>query len=88
MDTKIIAAIENGNLIEAQGLLTNSLYTRAGAFLEEKKKQVVAKTWGKNRAKQNLTESDSKSIFNAARRKAVREKMLKLRNVKEKEAVK
>lgn len=76
---KVIQNIENGNLVEAHKLIENALYQKAGAFLREKKKQVVAKTWGS----QEISEAaDSKSIFKASQRKAFRDKMKKLASVK------
>ncbi len=81
MDTQIIKAIEEGKSLKANELLEKVLYTKADGILKEKKKQLVAKTWGKSRPS-NLTESDSKGILNASKRKAFREKMLQLKKVK------
>lgn len=76
-DTRIIKAIETKDHIGAHELVKKSLYGRLGTVLEEKRKEVAHKTW----PSVNLTE-DAKSNFNASRRQALREKMLKLKAAK------
>jgi hypothetical protein len=79
--TNFIQAIENKSLLQAHELLEKTLYRKAGVFLEEKRKQVSAKMW----PSKNLTESDEKTIFKAARRKSLKDKMKQLKIKKDKE---
>jgi hypothetical protein len=75
----IIEAIENKQFLMAHEVIEKSLYRRAGVIIEEKKKQVSAKSFpGKH-----LTGSDEKTIFNASRRQAFKEKIKKLGKKKE-----
>lgn len=67
----IVEALENKNLVEAHELLEKSLYHKVGVILEEKKKQVVAKTF----TDKHLSEEDEATIFKASRRKAFKEQM-------------
>jgi hypothetical protein len=76
---KAIEAIESGNLIEAHSMIEKSLNNKAGAALQEKKKSLAVKTWGKSR--ESVISEDSKSIQSASRRKAFREKMQKIKKV-------
>jgi len=66
----VIDAIENKKLLLAHELLEKDLYTRAGLILEEKKKQVAAKTWPNK-------EPDEKALLKANKRKALKEKLKK-----------
>ena len=45
VNTNIITSIENKDFIGAHDLIEKNLYHKAGVILEEKKKEVVAKTW-------------------------------------------
>jgi hypothetical protein len=78
MDNKIIASIESGKLVEVQELLGAAITEKVNFILEEKKKEVVAKTWNT----QTLKEADEKSLFKAAKRKSFQAKMKSLKKVK------
>jgi hypothetical protein len=80
--TDIITAIENKDYLRSTELLERSLYQKAGVILEEKKKQVVAKTW---KAIDTLPGSDEKAKLNASRRKAFKDKMKHLKHGENKE---
>jgi hypothetical protein len=69
----IIEAIEKKQSLYATELLEKSLYNKAGILLEEKKKQVAAKTW----PARNITKSDDKAKSKADRRKMLKEKLKK-----------
>ena len=71
----IVEYIENQNHLKAHELLEQALYTRAGVLLEEKKKQVAAKSFP-------IKEADEKEIFKADKRKALKDKIKKLKAVK------
>lgn len=73
----IIKSIEEKNLIQAHNLLEKTLDNKAGALLNEKRKQVAAKYWPAN-----ITEAVEKTKAKAERRKEFKEKL------KEKEKVK
>ena len=76
--TLIIEALENKQFLKAHELIEKTLYSKAGLILEEKKKQVAAKSFpGKK-----LEGKDEKTIFNASRRQALKEKMNKLKQKK------
>jgi hypothetical protein len=78
--THIIVALENKEYLAAHELLEKSLYRKTGIILEEKKKQIAAKSYpGKV-----LLGNDEKTIFNNSRRQAFKEKMKKLNSKKEK----
>jgi len=57
MDKTIVNLIQDGNLIDAHELINKSLYVRAGNLLEEKKKQIVKKTWFKTKKKELISEA-------------------------------
>ena len=77
--TNIIESVENKEFLMAHELLEKSLYSKAGILLEEKKKQVAAKSYpGKK-----IAGNDEKTIFNASRRQAFKDKMKKLGKKKE-----
>jgi len=65
----IIEAIEKKQSLRATELLEKSLYIKAGVLLEEKKKQVAARTW----PARNIDKAKSK----ADRRKMLKEKLKK-----------
>ena len=66
----IIDAIEKKQSLQATELLEKSLYIKAGVLLEEKKKQVSAKTWP---AGKEMDKNKEKS----ERRKVLMEKLKK-----------
>jgi hypothetical protein len=69
----IVNAIEHKQSLQATELLEKTLYIKAGVFLEEKKKQVAAKTWPAH----NINESSDKLKTKAERRKEFAEKLKK-----------
>ena len=69
----IVDAIEHKQSLQATELLEKTLYIKAGVFLEEKKKQVAAKTW----PSRNINESSEKLKTKSERRKEFVEKLKK-----------
>lgn len=78
-NTGVIKFIEEKNLIQAHDLLEKSLDRKAGAMLNEKRKQVAAKYWPAT-----LAEAVDKTKEKAVRRQVLKEKLKE----KEKEKVK
>jgi len=78
MNTDFINMIEEGKALEAHEVLSEALTDKAADFLVEKRKQIVAKTFGKSK----VTGKDEKTIFKAGQRKALRDKMKSLNSVK------
>ena len=67
----IIEAIENKQSLKATELLEKTLYLKVGVLLEEKKKQVSAKTWPPE------SEDKKKERTKADRRKDLKFKLKK-----------
>lgn len=82
VNTNIITSIENKDFIGAHDLIEKNLYYKTGVILEEKKKEVVAKTW---KTIDTLPGKDEKEKLKASRRKAFKEKMKHLKNGSNKE---
>ena len=74
----IIDAIERKQSLHATELLENSLAVKAGIILEEKKKQVAAKSW----PSRSITEAVDKNKEKAERRKEFIEKVKKKKTEK------
>jgi hypothetical protein len=72
----IVVSLENGSHVEAHELLENLLYQKAGTVLTERKKLLVAKTWG------GVIKEDAKSILKKSQRKALKMKMEKAKKLK------
>jgi hypothetical protein len=81
-NTDIITAVENKDYLRSNELLERSLYQKAGVLLEEKKKQVAARTWAPI---DTLPGADEKAKLNASRRKAFKDKMKHLKHGENKE---
>jgi hypothetical protein len=77
---KVVVSLENGvnGLVQAHELIEQALYQKAGGVITERKKLLVAKTWG---AAGQLKE-DAKSIFNKSKRQALKNKMVKAKKDK------
>jgi hypothetical protein len=75
----IIEAVENKQFLQVQELTERALYRKAGLILEEQKKKVAAKSY----SGKELSGQDEKTIFNASRRQAFKEKIKKLGTKKE-----
>jgi hypothetical protein len=70
MDNKIVTLIESGKFVQANGLLMETIDQKMLQVLEEKRKSIIAETWGKP-----LTESvDEKTKDKASKRKAFKTK--------------
>lgn len=77
---KVVVSLENGvnGLVQAHELIEQALYQKAGNVITERKKLLVAKTWGGG----GQLKEDAKSIFNRSKRQALKNKMVKAKKEK------
>lgn len=82
MSQKIVRLIAEGKLLEAQTELNEALTDRAADFLVEKRKEIVAKTFPSGKKSKPKEKGNEKAILDKSKKKALHDKMEKIKKGK------